>query len=83
MKYLTGTIENESCIHVAEFLFGPVIRCVLVWIAQLVIDIWNVLLTVPRWYFFCGSFMIFPSCICYVFVRVYLYVLSGHLLGKG
>ena len=23
------------------------------------------------------------SCICYVFVRVYLYVLCGHLLGKG
>ena len=23
------------------------------------------------------------SCVCYVFVRVYLYVLCGHLLGKG
>ena len=24
-----------------------------------------------------------PSCVCYVFVRVCLYVLCGHLLGKG
>ena len=23
------------------------------------------------------------SCVCYVFVHVYLYVLCGHLLGKG
>ena len=23
------------------------------------------------------------ACVCYVFVRVYLYVLCGHLLGKG
>ena len=23
------------------------------------------------------------SCVCYVFLRVYLYVLCGHLLGKG
>ena len=23
------------------------------------------------------------SCVCYVFVRVYLYVLCGHLVGKG
>ena len=25
----------------------------------------------------------FLSCVCYVFVCVYLYVLCGHLLGKG
>ena len=25
----------------------------------------------------------FLSCVCYVFVRVCLYVLCGHLLGKG
>ena len=31
----------------------------------------------------CGSFMFFLSCVCYVFVRVCLYVLCGHLLGKG
>ena len=40
-----------------------------------------ILLTVPRRYFFCGSFVLF--CGCYVFVRVCLYVLCGHLLGKG
>ena len=28
----------------------------------------------------CGFFL---SCVCYVFVRVCLYVLCGHLLGKG
>ena len=27
--------------------------------------------------------MFFPSCVCYVFVRVCLYVLCNHLLGKG
>ena len=44
----------------------------------------NILLTVPRRYFFCGSFMVFfPSCVCYVFVHVCLYVLWGHLLGKA
>ena len=25
----------------------------------------------------------FMSCVCYVFVRVCLYMLCGHLLGKG
>ena len=25
----------------------------------------------------------FLSCVCYIFVRVCLYVLCGHLLGKG
>ena len=33
--------------------------------------------------FFCGSFMFFLSCVCYSFVRLCLYVLCGHLLGKG
>ena len=28
-------------------------------------------------------FYVFLSCVCYVFVRVCLYVLCGHLLGKG
>ena len=32
---------------------------------------------------FCGSFMFFLSCFGYAFVRVCLYVLCGHLLGKG
>ena len=41
------------------------------------------LLTVPRWCFFCGSFVLFLSCVCYAFVRVCLYVPCGHLLGKG
>ena len=27
--------------------------------------------------------MFFLSCVCYVFVRVCLYVHCGHLLGKG
>ena len=29
------------------------------------------------------SFVIVLSCVCYVFVRVCLYVPCGHLLGKG
>ena len=36
-----------------------------------------------RFYFFCGSYMFFLSCVCYAFVRVCLYVQCGHLLGKG
>ena len=41
-------------------------------------------LTVPRRYFFCGFFYVFVlSCVCCVFVRVCLFVLCGHLLGKG
>ena len=31
----------------------------------------------------CGSFMFFPSCVCYAFVSVCLYVPCGHLQGKG
>ena len=27
--------------------------------------------------------MFFLSCVCYVFVCVFLFVLCGHLLGKG
>ena len=44
-----------------------------------------VLLTVPRRYYFCGSFLFFLSCVCYryAFVRVWLFVLYGHLLEKG
>ena len=30
-----------------------------------------------------ACFMFFLSCVCYAFVRVCLYVLCGHLLGKG
>ena len=43
----------------------------------------NILMTVPRWFFFCGSFTFFLSCFCYAFVRVCLFVPCGHLLGKG
>ena len=38
--------------------------------------------TVPRRYFFCGSFMFFLSCVCYAFVRDCLYMPCGPLLGK-
>ena len=41
------------------------------------------LLTVPRRYFFCGSLMLFLSCVCYAFVRACLLLPCGHLLGKG
>ena len=41
------------------------------------------LLTIPRWCFFCGSFILFLSCICYVFVCLCLLMPCGHLLGKG
>ena len=40
-------------------------------------------LTVPRWCFFCGSFMLVLSCMCYAFLRVCLLMPCGHLLGKG
>ena len=40
------------------------------------------LLTVPRRYFFCGSFMLFLYCVCYAFVRVCFLMPCGHLLGK-
>ena len=30
-----------------------------------------VLLTVPRWYFFCGSFVLFMSCVCHAFASVH------------
>ena len=29
------------------------------------------LLTVPRRYFFCGSFVLFMSCVCHAFTSVY------------
>ena len=35
------------------------------------------LLTVLMRYFFCGSFVLFMSCVCHAFA------LSGHLKGKG
>ena len=41
------------------------------------------LLTVPRRYYFCGSFMLFLLCVCYAFVRVCLELPCGHLLWKG
>ena len=39
--------------------------------------------TVPRRYFFCGSFMFLFCLVFAMSVRVCLYVLCGHLLGKG
>ena len=41
------------------------------------------LLTAPRRYFFCWSFMLFLSCVCYDFVWVCLLMPCCHLLGKG
>ena len=29
------------------------------------------LLNVPRWYFFCGSFVLFMSCVCHAFMSVH------------
>ena len=29
------------------------------------------LLTVPRWYFFCESFVLFMTCVCYAFASVH------------
>ena len=37
------------------------------------------LLTGSRRYSFCGSFMLFLSCVCYAFVRVCLLLPCGHL----
>ena len=42
-----------------------------------------ILPTVPRRYFFCGSFMLFLVCVCYAFMRVCLLLPCGHLLRKG
>ena len=42
-----------------------------------------ILLTIPRWYFFCGSFMLFLSCVCFAFARACLLMSCGHLLEKG
>ena len=39
--------------------------------------------TIPRWCFFCRSFMLFLSCFCYDFVRLCLLVPCGHLLGRA
>ena len=55
-------------------------------------QVWYLIVSIPDLfhlsyfarYFFCGSFMFFfLSCVCNVFVRACLYVLCGHLLGKG
>ena len=40
------------------------------------------LLTVQRQCFFCGSFMLFLSCVCYAFACVCLLMPCGRLLGK-
>ena len=40
-------------------------------------------MTLPRRSFFCGSFMLFLSCLCYAFVCVGLLMHCSHLLGKG
>ena len=42
-----------------------------------------ILLIISRRYSFCGSFMLFLSCVCCAFVCVFLLMTCGHLLGKG
>ena len=35
------------------------------------------LLTIPRWYFFCGLFMLFLSCVCYIVCfRAHLFIVA-------
>ena len=46
-------------------------------------DIGRKAVAVPRRYFFCGSFMFLFCLVFAMSVRVCLYVLCGHLLGKG
>ena len=62
------------------YLNSMVTGCISCWLLALQ---WNILLTVPRRCFFCGSFVFFLSCVCYAFGRVCLYVPCSHLLGKG
>ena len=67
--------------------------CVLIhiWIKGEVGATWNrfkpsskiFLPTVPRRYFFCGSFVLFLSCFRCACVHVFLLMPNGHLLGKG
>ena len=40
------------------------------------------LLTIPRWYFFCGSFMYFLSCVCYGLCFLFICALWSPA-GKG
>ena len=40
------------------------------------------LLAVPRRYFFCGSFVLFLSCVCYAFAHLFIDALWS-LAGKG
>ena len=61
------------------------------WILWVRLALWNqfkpsskiFLLTVPKRYFFCGSFMLFLSCVCNAFVRFCLLMPCCHLLRKG
>ena len=62
------------CVLVRVWVGGEVGAVGPVWALQ-----WGVLLSVPGWCFFCGFLMFFLSCVCYVFVRVRLCVLCGHL----
>ena len=41
------------------------------------------LLTIPRWYFFCGSFVLCKSCTCLSCFCVCWLLPCGHLKGKG
>ena len=64
--------------------------CVLIYILTKVGASWNrfkpssktFLLIVHRWCFFCVSFMLFMSRICYAFMHVCLLMPFGHLLGN-
>ena len=72
-------------------LLNYIVKHINIWTKDEVGEPWNrfkssskiCLLTDPRRYFFCGSFMLFLSCVCYAFVRFCLLMPCGHLLGKG
>ena len=58
------------------YIYTNFLQCIRLWL--LLTE-----MTVPRRYFFCGSFILFLSCVCYAFVRVCSLMPCGHLLGKG
>ena len=90
--YLLLSLGNDALISKGSFMQTKYL-CVLIliWTKGEVGALWKrfkpssiiVLLTFPRWCFFCGSFMLFLSYFCKAFLRVCLSMPCDHLLGKA
>ena len=77
--YLVSTPQLRQCVIGYFIQTKHICTLIHIWPKGEVGALWNLfkpsskisLLKFPRWYFFCGSFVLFMSCVCHAFASVH------------